>query len=84
MATSFDTQVHSDELIPCCPYCDQPLDIGGPIQDGMHAECYTRFGEELEEAFPTPIEFAIEPAIEIQPVGEAELMIEIDRLLARS
>jgi hypothetical protein len=85
MITSFDVQIHSDETIPCCPYCDQSLDIGGPIQDGMHAECNRQFGEELQEAFPDPIQMLIEPSDEVLPIEqELDILIEIDALLSRN
>lgn len=50
--SSFDTQIHCDEQIPCCPYCDKSLDIGGQMHDGMHDECSQRFSDELDKAFP--------------------------------
>lgn len=40
--------------VPNCQFCDKPLDIGGQIKDGMHAECYDEFGRELDAAFPDP------------------------------
>lgn len=68
--TSFDLHIHSDETIPCCPYCDQSLDIGGPVRDGMHAECNRQFGEELQEAFPDPAEILIEPSEAFLPIAD--------------
>lgn len=37
MASSFDTQVHVEEMIPECPVCGLPLD--GLAFNGMHLEC---------------------------------------------
>ena len=44
--SSFDTQIHSDELIPNCPFCDEVLD--GATEGGMHSSCYSEFGAEME------------------------------------
>jgi len=81
--TSFDLHIHSDEQIPSCPYCDQSLSIGGPIQDGTHAECNRKFGEELHEAFPDPvgIRISIEPSEKVLPLVDTfDWLEDIDAL----
>lgn len=44
--SSFDTQVHTDEQIPCCPFCEQVLD--GETVNGLHASCSEQLAFELD------------------------------------
>lgn len=82
MPNSFDTHVHCDELIPACPFCDEPLD--GEIIDGLHAECNRKFGEELQEAFPDPDDVWFEDLDEFLPIGDEEpIEFQIEQMLKR-
>jgi hypothetical protein len=40
---------------PVCQYCDEPLDHGGPVTNGLHEACRQKFDAELAAAFPEEI-----------------------------
>lgn len=81
MLNSFDTQIQTEETIPCCPYCDKSLDTDGPVHDGMHAECNYQFGLDLKEAFPDPIDILICPSDKFLPIAEYDWLEDIDAFI---
>ena len=79
---SFATQTQIEEVIPHCPYCDQPLT--GESRNGLHTACDEAFAAELKEAFPDPDEILIEPSEDVLPIDDAETIeFEIAALLRR-
>lgn len=80
MLNSFDTQIQTEEIIPCCPYCDKSLDTDEPVCDGMHAECNRQFDLDLKEAFPDPIDILISPSDMFLPL-DFNWLEDIDALI---
>lgn len=48
--SNFDYQIHADEMIPTCPYCDEVLD--GVVVNGLHAHCNQEYAIEVNLAWP--------------------------------
>lgn len=48
----FDKQVHVEELIPTCPYCDRVLD--GVVVGGFHAHCSDEYAVENNRLIDHP------------------------------
>lgn len=36
----------------CCNWCDEDLSVGGQVINRMHAECYNRYCEEMNDLYP--------------------------------
>jgi hypothetical protein len=50
--SSFDKQVHIEELIPTCPYCDKVLE--GMVIGGFHAHCSDEYALEINRLYDQP------------------------------
>lgn len=48
--SNFDYQLHADEMIPTCPYCDEVLD--GVVVNGLHAHCNQEYAIEVHMVWP--------------------------------
>jgi hypothetical protein len=47
--SSFDNQIHSEEVSDICPYCDRMLD--GVVVNGMHACCNEQYSAEIDAIY---------------------------------